>query len=123
MVLHHPFRNVTAILLLSAAIGSAGLLRADLAQSSPFMPPNSPAAGAQAGPTGPVELRGIMSVKGGLAYCIYDTARKSSVWVGLNEGGNDFVVKSADAASDAVTVDFQGRSYKLVLPHQARPPS
>jgi len=111
----HPFRTVLAILSASAALGWAGVLRADLAPSSPFLPANSAAAGAQAGPAGPVELRGIMSTSRGVAYCIYDTAKRSSVWVGLNEGGNEFVVKSADAGSDAVTVDFQGRSLRLVL--------
>jgi hypothetical protein len=115
MRLRHPFRTSWAILLAAAALGPAGVLRADLAPTSPFLPPNSTAAGAQAGPSGPVELRGIMSTSGGVAYCIYDTAKKSSAWVGLNEGGYDFVVKSAEAASDTVTVDFQGRSLKLVL--------
>jgi hypothetical protein len=56
-----------------------------------------------------------MSTSQGAAYCIYDTAKKTSAWVGLSEGGHDFVVKSADPASDSVTVDFQGRSIRLVL--------
>ena len=56
-----------------------------------------------------------MSTSQGVAYCIYDTARKTSAWVGLNETGNDFVVKAADPAGDSVTVDFQGRSLQLVL--------
>lgn len=111
----HPSRGILAILSASAAVGWAGMVRADLAPSSPFLPPNSAAAGAQAGPSGPVELRGIMSTSQGAAYCIYDTAKRTSVWVGLNEGGNDFVVRSADPGSDSVTVDFQGRSLKLVL--------
>jgi len=115
MGLCHPFRSAPAILAASVAVGWAGVLCADLAPSSPFLPPNSAAAGAQAGPAGPVELRGIMSTPQGAAYCIYDTARKTSAWVGLNEGGNDFVVKAADPASDSVTVDFQGRSLRLVL--------
>jgi len=115
MGLCHPFRSAPAILAASVAVGWAGVLCADLAPSSPFLPPNSAAAGAQAGPAGPVELRGIMSTPQGAAYCIYDTARKTSAWVRLNEGGNDFVVKSADPGSDSVTVDFQGRSLRLVL--------
>ena|SRR5271157_633663 len=115
MGMRHPFRAFLAVLSASVAAGWAGVLRADLAQSSPFLPANSTAAGAQAGPAGPVELRGIMSTSQGAAYCIYDTAKKTSAWVGLNEGGYDFVVKSADPASDSVTVDFQGRSLRLVL--------
>jgi hypothetical protein len=97
-----------------AAFAWAGAVRADLAPSSPFLPANSAAAG-QAAPAGPVELRGIMGVPGGFAYCIYDTAKKTSTWVGLNERGNDFIVKSADPAKESVTVDFQGRSLQLVL--------
>src|ERR1017187_932294 len=115
MGMPHPFRANWAILTASAAFGWAGSLRADLAPSSPFLPLNSAAAGAQAGPAGPVELRGIMSTSGGVAYCIYDTAKKVSAWVGLNETGNDFVVKAADPGNDSVTVDFQGRSLRLVL--------
>ena len=56
-----------------------------------------------------------MGVPGGFAYCIYDTAKKTSTWVGINEPGNDFVVKAADPARESVTVDFQGRSLQLVL--------
>ena len=112
----HPFLTFRMLLSASAALGCAALVRADLAPSSPFLPANSTAAGgAQAGPAGPVELRGIMSTAQGVAYCIYDTAKKTSAWVGLNEAGNDFVVKSADPANDSVLVDFQGRSLRLVL--------
>jgi hypothetical protein len=89
--------------------------RAELAQSSPFLPANAAAAGAAAGPSGPVELRGVMSTPDGAAFCIYDTAKKKDAWVGLNESGHDFVVKSADPSSDTVTVDYQGRSMKLTL--------
>src|ERR1035441_11038238 len=111
----HPIRAALAVLSASAAAGWAGVARADLAPSSPFLPAEPAAGGAQAGPAGPVELRGIMSTSQGAAYCIYATAKKTSAWVGLSEGGHDFVVKSADPASDSVTVDFQGRSIRLVL--------
>ncbi len=111
----HPIRASLAIVSASAALGWGGSLRADLAQSSPFLPQNLAAAGGQAGPAGPVELRGIMSTSDGTAYCIYDTAKKTSAWVKLNEAGNDFVVRSADPAGDSVTVDFRGQSLRLVL--------
>jgi hypothetical protein len=52
---------------------------------------------------------------GSAAFCIYDTAKKKDFWVGLNETGHDFVVKSADAASDSVSVQYQGRTMKLTL--------
>jgi hypothetical protein len=54
----------------------------------------------------------------GSCFLIYDTAKKKDVWVGLNESGHDFVVKSADPSTDSVTVEYQGRSMHLAL----RPP-
>jgi hypothetical protein len=107
---------VWAVVSASAAMGLAGALRADLAPASPFLPPNSGAAAAgAAGAAGPIELRGLMSTSDGVAYCIYDTAKKKGVWVGLNETGHDFVVRSSDAGSDSVKVDYQGRSLRLTL--------
>jgi hypothetical protein len=97
------------------ALVLAGTLRADLASSSPFLPANAAAAGAAAGPAGPIELRGVMSTPGGTAFCIYDTAKKKGVWVGLNETGHDFLVKSADSAADSVSVQYQGRTLSLTL--------
>jgi hypothetical protein len=97
------------------ACACAGRLRADLASSSPFLPANAAAAGAVAGPSGPIELRGVMSTSAGASYCIYDTAKRKDVWVGLNEAGHDFVVKSADPSTDSVMVDYQGRGLKLML--------
>ena len=60
-----------------------------------------------------------MGTGGGFAYCIFDTAKKTSSWVGLNEKGNDFVVRSADPAHESVTVDYQGQTLRLVL-HTAK---
>jgi hypothetical protein len=60
-----------------------------------------------------------MSTSDGAAYCIYDTTKKKNVWVGLNEGGHDFVVKSADPNADRVTVEYQGRILRLEL-HTAK---
>jgi hypothetical protein len=90
-------------------------LRADLVATSPFLPANAAAAGAANGPAGPIELRGISSTSDGAAFCIYDTAKKKDTWVGLNETGYDFVVKSSDPASDSVSVQYQGRIMKLTL--------
>jgi hypothetical protein len=110
-----PRSRVLWAVLAATALGWAGAARADLAASSPFLPPNS-VAGAQAGgPAGPVELRGVMPTSAGIYYCIYDTARKSSAWVGVNEPGYDFLIKSADTGGDGVTLTFQGRTLHLVL--------
>jgi hypothetical protein len=106
-------RLCTPWALLAAIAAGGDLARADLAQASPFMPANVADAAAQAG--GPIELRGVMSTSEGSEFCIYDTAKKSSAWVALNEAGYGYVVKSADPAGDSVTVQYQGRTMKLVL--------
>jgi hypothetical protein len=111
-------RSLTKTLIgaLAASAALAGALRADLAQASPFLPPNSPlAAGGAGGPSGPVELRGMMPTDQGIECLIYDTAKKTSVWVAPNESGYDFVVKSVNAANDTATVFYQGRSMQLEL--------
>lgn len=71
------------------------------------------------GPAGPIELRGIMASGDGTQYCIYDTAKKKSTWVGLNENGHDFMVKTAEANTDKVSVEYQGRILQLEL-HAAK---
>ena len=116
MGMRHPSLGIWAATAAVAALACAGVLRADLAPTSPFLPANAAAAAAAAaGPSGPIELRGMMASSEGTSFCIYDTAKKKDFWVGLNETGHDFVVKEADSASDAVTVDYQGRSLHLAL--------
>ncbi len=105
-------RDLVASAVLLAGAATA---RADLAATSPFLPANAAALGSAAGPSGPIELRGVMSMPEGPAFCIYDVAKKKAVWVGLNEAGHEFTVKSSDPASDSVSVDYQGRPMKLTL--------
>ncbi len=106
---------LTSCAVLAAFAAGAACARADLAQASPFLPSNMADSASKAGTAGPVELRGVMSTAQGNEYCIYDTVKKSSAWVGLNETGNAYVVKSADPEGESVTVEFQGRTMKLVL--------
>ena len=106
-------------LLAALAAGICCLARADLAQNSPFLAAGAKAAEAAGGPAGPIELRGIVAMPDGSSYCIYDVAKKRSTWVGMNEAGNDFVVKSADASGEGVVVDYHGSPLKLTL-HQAK---
>lgn len=113
---HSPLKS---LVLLAAAAAMPAAALADLAQTSPFLPANMAGAAASNGPSGPVELRGVMSTSQGTEYCIYDVVKRTSAWVGLNEQGNGFVVKSADPASDSVTVEFQGRTMNLML-HTAK---
>jgi hypothetical protein len=58
-----------------------------------------------------------MATADGPRFCIFDTVRKTSTWVGLNEKGYDFIVKAQDARadSDAITVFTQGRTLHLAL--------
>jgi hypothetical protein len=111
----HRYRAFWAVLSASAAFGWAGVSRADLTQSSPFLAPNTPAGAHAGGPQEPVELRGVMPTSLGVFYLIYDTARKTSAWVGLNEAGHEFVVKAVDPGGESVTVSFQGRTMRLAL--------
>jgi hypothetical protein len=110
-----PLAVLSALIL--AAL--APRLRADLAPASPFLPANTSAQGAAAGSSGPIELRGIMATSDGVQFCIYDSAKKKDVWVGLNETGNDFVVRTADPSQDRASVEYQGRIIRLDL-HSAK---
>jgi hypothetical protein len=118
-----PFQlPAVAVLVLGALVG--GLRSADLPSASPFLPANAPAAAAApALDTGGIELRGVMQTPVGPVFSIYNTARRQSTLVGLNEtgtwgsGGNGtFVVRSYRQVGDQdqVTVDFQGRTATLV---------
>lgn len=115
----HTSSGTGALLSALAAAAISVLARADLAPASPFLPANAQAADAAAGPSGPIELRGVMAMQDGTAYCIYDVAKKRSMWVGMNEEGHDFVVKSADSTGEGVTVNYQGRVLRLTL-HKAK---
>ncbi len=102
---------------MAGRLGAATPAAPQLASSSPFLPAGSMDNGGAGTVAGPIELRGIMSTAEGIRYCIFDTAKKTSTWVGLNEQGYDFVVKAQDnrADSDSVTVFTQGRTLHLAL--------
>jgi hypothetical protein len=62
------------------------------------------------------ELQGYMSASDGTRFCIYDSQKKQSVWVSLNETGHSFVVISADRAGSEVTLRCEdGRRLSLAL--------
>ena len=107
--------------LLAAVLGLGALLpaRGQLADASPFLPPGTVDAPGASADGGTLELRGIMSTSVGYLYCIYDPAKKSSSWVGLNEDGHGYVVKAADPARDSVTLQAAGRTFNVAL-HQAK---
>ena len=57
----------------------------------------------------------MLKAGGEYEFSLYDTAKKQSTWVRLNEPGYDFVVKAYDPEKDAVTVELRNRTYKLTL--------
>jgi hypothetical protein len=85
-----------------------------LAETSPFLPAGAEGT-ASADSAVHFELRGIMATAGGNLYCIYDTARKRSAWVGLNEKGHPFTIRSSDPFHDAVVLDEAGQEVRLAL--------
>ncbi len=74
---------------------------------------------ASAAVNAPLEFRGTFVASGERFFSILDTATRRAEWVGLNEAGQLFTVKRYDAANEAISVEFQGRSLELKL-HSAR---
>jgi hypothetical protein len=111
----NPPRGLLLLAVAGLSLLPAARARAQLVDTSPFLAPGA-AAGPNGGPdSATLELRGIMSTPAGTRYCIYDPVRKAGAWVGLNERGNTFMIKSADLAHQAVTVQSEGRTLRLTL--------
>jgi hypothetical protein len=108
-------RTLPWLMAACLGLGLGARASAQLAESSPFMPPGTAGGPGAAAGGGTPELRGIMSTGDGFLYCIYEPSRKSSSWVALNEGGHDFVVKSADPARDTVTLESAGSTFTIAL--------
>ncbi len=83
-----------------------------LLSNSPFGTVASSTAGARANQ--PLEYRGIMVENGAPYFSIFEVSTHSSAWVGLNESGNPFTVKSYDDTKDQVTVDYHGQT--IIVP-------
>lgn len=84
-----------------------------LVKNSPF----SPAAAGTTSATAEtmLEFRGVLVDRGETFFSLYDPASRASMWVGLKEPGNPFVVQSYDADKAVATVEFQGRTLTLAL--------
>jgi hypothetical protein len=85
----------------------------NLLQISPFLPIGQATTAAQQ--AAPLELRSIVKEGGQYEFSLYDSAKKQSTWVRLNEQGSEFRVKTFDAANNAVTVEQHNRTYTLAL--------
>jgi hypothetical protein len=113
-------KSSTRILsILGIFAGCCALISSVWAQNistvSPFLPRNGPAAGTTT-ENSPIELRGILAATtGGPLFGLYDPVKRQGGWVKQNEAGRDFTVRTYDAANDAVTVEYQGRTLNLAL--------
>lgn len=96
------------------ALAMAGWAHAQLATKSPFLPPQSTAAGA---PTAgaPLEFRAYMTTSEGTSYWVYNPSRKLGAWVKLNERNAELevTVRRHDEANESLTVEHQGRTLTL----------
>jgi hypothetical protein len=112
MTSRFPSLRLLALTAAALAVGAEG--RAQLAAKSPFTA--APVAGG-ATPTAdtPLEFRGYMETGEGVRYRIYDPAKKSGVWVKLNERNPEFGVlaKQHDSKQDTLTIEFQGKTLTL----------
>lgn len=102
------------LLLVMTAVARAD---ADLALPSPFLPAGG-APSTAAATNGPIEYHGYMVTSDGERFSIYNTAKKTATWVGLNERGNPFVVRLhrlVGGSTDQITVDYQGGPVVLAL--------
>ena len=102
------------LLLAATALARA---EAGLAFSSPFLPAGG-APVAAVTTNGSIEYHGYMATPNGERFSIYNTAKKTATWVGLNDRGNPFVVRAhrlGGGGTDQITVEYQGSSMVLAL--------
>ena len=119
---------ITRILLIltAAALAAGPALAVDLQRlvtNSPFAPAGVP---GQPGSGAPLEFRGVFMDQGEYFFSLFNPATKASVWVGLNESGQEFSVRSYDEGAQTIVADFKGRSFTLGLskaPMMATSPS
>ena len=88
-----------------------------LISNSPFGVATVGAPGAAA--PSALEFRGTFVDRGERFFSLVDPATRKAEWVGLNEPGRPFTVKSFDTERETVAVEFQGRTLDLKL-HSAR---
>lgn len=117
--LSHRFKTTALTWLAMPVLLLAGSPPLDeLVKNSPFG--NAPAPGAAGAQSdAQLEFRGVLVDGGETFFSLYDTSTRSSLWVGLNEPGNPFVVESYDEAKGSVSVNFRGRVLSVAL-KQAR---
>lgn len=113
-----PFRAKPSrcVLIASVALAAVASLEAQLASNSPFLPPQSAASNAPSADA-PLEFGGYLDTSGGRLYriSVKDPARKTAIWVKLNERNPDLdvLVKQHDGDQQTLTVEHQGKTLTL----------
>ena len=106
-------RTLTITLAILGTLAASVTALAGVSTESPFAPrgfgPNGVASNS------PIELRGITSDERGMRFAIYDPAKKEGAWVRIDEQSQPYVIRSYDAATNHIVVDYQGRSQTLAL--------
>lgn len=106
----HPILSLASACCLLGAVQ----MHAQIAAKSPFLPPQS---GPASGPTpgAPLQFAGYMLTSEGIQYRIYDPAKKTGIWVKLNERNPDFdvLVKQHDDGQQTLTIEYQGKTLTL----------
>jgi hypothetical protein len=111
-----PVRVMPIRLLAASSLLIAGTMPAfaQIAAKSPFMPPQS---ASNAGPTpgAPLQFGGFIETSEGMQYRIVDPAKKTGVWVKLNEKNAEFDVlaKQHDEGQQTLTIEYQGKTLTL----------
>jgi hypothetical protein len=110
-------QNLAALAAAFAACAGVTDAAVELAPRSPFVPAGSPVPVAPV-EGGVIELSGIIDGgANGPRFGITETETKKSRWVGLNEMGDGYVVRSYSnvGGRDEVVVEYQGRRLTLGL--------
>lgn len=81
-----------------------------LTSTSPFLPAAASSKSGDDLAAWSLELRGIVTGPEGPLFSIHDLTTKKAVWVGLNEGGREFVVRKYQvvAGRDQILVESHG---------------
>jgi hypothetical protein len=96
------------------AFAGSGAAHAQLASKSPFMPAQGAASNAPT-PGAPLEFRGYMETSEGVQYRVHDPAKKTGIWMKLNEKNPEFdvVVKQHDNVQGTLVIEHQGKTLTL----------
>ncbi len=110
-----------ACLMAAVCVAPAVSRAQPISTQSPFLPRVGTPINATNDNT-PVELRGILAGDAGPLFGLYDPVRKQGGWLKLNEQGREFpaIIKNYDAASESVTVEYQGRMMSINLKKTVR---